>query len=166
MLLDTNVFLEFMLGGEEADGCLELLGRLSRGELEGAVTRSSLHSIEALSDPGVSREFLSDVDRSLGLAVYDTDTQEEREVAETAKRTGLDFDAMQYYVAKKLGAEALVSFDRHFDRLDLKRVEPAEPGRGGRARSISGRARRRGGDSLHRALTPRVTQGPSLFLRF
>ncbi len=31
---------------------------------------------------------------------------------------------MQYYVAKKVGAEGIVSFDKHFDGLDLRRLEP------------------------------------------
>lgn len=127
ILVDTNVFLEYLLDRKNAEACGELLARLSRGEVEGAVTRFSLHSIEALSDPRSMRLFLSNVDRSLGLSVYDTDTQEEKEAAELAGKTGLDFDdAMQYSVAKRLGAEALVSFDRHFDRLDVKRVEPSE----------------------------------------
>ena len=38
-----------------------------------------------------------------------------------------DFDdALQYYVAKTLGAEAIVSYDRHFDKLDVPRIEPSE----------------------------------------
>jgi len=42
------------------------------------------------------------------------------------KRESLDFDdALQYYVAKRLGAEAIVSFDRHFDKLDVPRIEPS-----------------------------------------
>jgi len=27
--------------------------------------------------------------------------------------------AIQYYVAKKIGVGAIVSFDRHFDKLDI-----------------------------------------------
>jgi len=39
----------------------------------------------------------------------------------------LDFDdCLQYYVAKKLGAEAIVSFDKHFNGLDIPRKEPEE----------------------------------------
>jgi len=38
-----------------------------------------------------------------------------------------DFDdALQYYVAKKLGAKAIVSFDKHFDGLDVPRLEPKQ----------------------------------------
>ena len=37
---------------------------------------------------------------------------------------GLDFDdTLQYYVAKKLGVDALVSFDKHFDKVDIRRIE-------------------------------------------
>jgi predicted nucleic acid-binding protein len=100
---------------------------LSRGEAEGVVTRFAIHSIEAASKPDALRQFLSNIDRSLGLSVYDTDTAEEREVASLVQRSALGFDdAMQYYVAKKLGAEAIVSFDKHFDKLDVPRVEPAD----------------------------------------
>jgi predicted nucleic acid-binding protein len=35
-------------------------------------------------------------------------------------------DSMQYYVAKKSGAEKIVSFDHHFDGLDIPRAEPKE----------------------------------------
>jgi predicted nucleic acid-binding protein len=42
------------------------------------------------------------------------------------KARSLDFDdALQYYVAKRLGAEAIVSYDRHFDKLDVPRIEPS-----------------------------------------
>ncbi|MCD6469816.1 PIN domain-containing protein [Candidatus Bathyarchaeota archaeon] len=39
----------------------------------------------------------------------------------------LDFyDALQYYLAKKLGAEAIVSYDKHFDATDIRRKEPSD----------------------------------------
>jgi predicted nucleic acid-binding protein len=42
-----------------------------------------------------------------------------------SEKMGLDFDdALQYYVAKKLGVDAIASFDEHFDQLDLRRIEP------------------------------------------
>lgn len=37
----------------------------------------------------------------------------------------MDFDdALQYYAAKRLGVEAIVSYDKHFDKLDVPRTEP------------------------------------------
>lgn len=48
-------------------------------------------------------------------------------MARLAKRIGLDFDdAMQYYVASKLGADAIASYDSDFDGLDVPRVEPKD----------------------------------------
>jgi predicted nucleic acid-binding protein len=32
---------------------------------------------------------------------------------------------MQYYLAKKLGVEAIVSYDKHFDVVDIRRKEPS-----------------------------------------
>ncbi len=43
------------------------------------------------------------------------------------EKTGLDYgDTLQYYVAKKTGAEAIVSYDKHFNNLDIPRREPRE----------------------------------------
>ena len=43
------------------------------------------------------------------------------------EKIGLDFDdTLQYYVAKKLGVDALVSFDKHFDKVDIRRLEPRD----------------------------------------
>ncbi len=58
-----------------------------------------------------------------------------RRPALLAERIGRDFDdTLQHFVAKKLGAEAIVSFDRHFDGLDLARIEPGTLNKGvGRA---------------------------------
>jgi len=127
ILVDTNVFLEFLLGRKKAEECGALLGRLSRGEVEGIVTRFSLHSIEAVYESDLLASLLANVDRSLGLYVRDTTTADEAEVATLARRLGRDYDdAMQYFVANRVGAEAIVSYDRHFDGLEIPRVEPGQ----------------------------------------
>jgi predicted nucleic acid-binding protein len=44
-----------------------------------------------------------------------------------SEKVGLGFDdTLPYYVAKKLGVDAVVSFDEHFDKVDLRRVEPRD----------------------------------------
>lgn len=127
ILLDTNIFLEYLLDHKNAEDCGELLARLSRGEIEGVVTRYSLHSIETVYRSDLLGGFLTNVDRSLGLYVRDTTTAEEAEVAGLSRAIGRDYDdAMQYYVAKKMGADAIVSYDRHFDGLDIPRTEPKD----------------------------------------
>jgi predicted nucleic acid-binding protein len=135
ILLDTNIFLEFLLGRKRSEDCGELLDALSGGRLEGVVTRFSLHAIEAVYAGDLLPRFLGNIDRSLGLTVYDTSTAEEVEAATLGGEIGRDFDdALQYHVARKLRVESIVSFDRHFDGLDVPRAEPEEvlhPSEGG-----------------------------------
>jgi len=39
----------------------------------------------------------------------------------------LDFDdSLQYYVAKKLGVKAIVSYNKHFGKTDIQRKEPSD----------------------------------------
>jgi len=69
----------------------------------------------------------SNLEHSAGLYLYDTNLTEEMASALISKNIHRDFDdALQYYVAKKLGADAIVSFDEHFDGLDIRRAEPRD----------------------------------------
>ncbi len=46
--------------------------------------------------------------------------------AELAFKVGLDFDdGLHYYYAKKIGLK-LISFDKDFDKTDIKRLEPRD----------------------------------------
>lgn len=129
ILLDANIFLEVLLGRKRATDCRGLLDRLSRGELEGVVTRFSIHSIEAVigGHGGDVVSFLRTVEQTSGLSVYETTTSDEISAALLAGKVHRDFDdSLQYYVAKKLGAEKIASYDRHFDGLDVPRSEPSQ----------------------------------------
>lgn len=126
MLIDTNIFLELFLGQERAGECEQLLNRLSSGELEAVVTRFSIHAAEALlNDPRLILVLLRNIHNSIGLEVYETSLDDEIAVSMLMGKLGLDFDdALQYYVAEKTGAEAIISYDKHFDSLHLPRKEP------------------------------------------
>lgn len=125
-LLDTNIFLELLLNREHASECYQLLKKISAGETEAVVTSFSVHAVcGLLSKPPLVEAFLSNIVNSLGLSVYPTTPEEELEASVLAEKVGLDFDdGIQYFVAKKVGADAIVSFDKHFDRTDLPRLEP------------------------------------------
>ncbi len=128
-LLDTNIFLELLLGRKNAASCEKLLEKASMGEIKCVVTSFTVHAVEGvLSEKlGAIEIFLRNLSVSLGLTVIETTRDDELEVAIFAGKIGLDFDdALQYFVAKKLGAKAIISFDKHFDRTDLKRVTPDE----------------------------------------
>lgn len=126
ILIDTNIFLELLMDQPNAEDCERLLSAVSEGKVEALVTRYSLHAIESLlRDPDVLTSFLRNIENSAGLFVYETDTSEELVISILMKEIRRDFDdSLQYYVSKKVGAKAIVSFDRHFDGLDIRRVDP------------------------------------------
>ena len=126
ILIDTNIFLELLLGQKRVAECQRLLDAVSRGEKEALVTHFTVHAVEATLRTGEPLTiFLRNLDHSLGLYIYDTDISEEMAAGLVSEKIERDFDdALQYYVAKKLGVESSVSFDEHFDGLDIKRVEP------------------------------------------
>jgi len=126
-LIDANIFLELLLGRGKAQECRKFIEGVSRGDEDAAVTHFSIHSIEHLLAARKTEvaPFLRSVEQATGLIVYDTSLSDEVAASLLMKQTGLDFDdVLQYYVAKKLGAESIVSLDKDFDGLDLPRVEP------------------------------------------
>ncbi|MEM3404587.1 MAG: PIN domain-containing protein [Nitrososphaeria archaeon] len=127
-LIDTNIFLELFLNQKKADECEQLLNKIAKGDLEAVVTGFTIHAIETiLNDSKLVLTFLRSIENSLGLSAYDTTIDEEMYVAMLINKENLDFDdGLQYYAAKKLGVEAIVSFDKHLDGLDIPRKEPKE----------------------------------------
>jgi predicted nucleic acid-binding protein len=128
ILIDTNIFLELFLGQEKAEDCEKFLETVSRGSIEAIVTRFSIHATEAiLNDPKLILQFIRNIQNSLGLDVYETSLEDEVVTSMLMDKIKLDFDdSLQYYVAKKFGVEAIVSYDRHFDNLDITRKEPSD----------------------------------------
>jgi predicted nucleic acid-binding protein len=126
ILLDTNIFLELLLDQKRAAECESLLDLISKGRMEATVTHFAVHAVEAaLGNRDDLIAFLRNLEHSVGLSVYNTSLSDEMAIALIAQKIGLDFDdALQYYVAKELGVDAIVSFDEHFDRLDIRRLEP------------------------------------------
>ena len=128
ILIDANIFLEFLLNQDRAEESMKLIGKVEEKIFEAFVTGFSLHSIEVILNRNkkhtLLNDFLKRVMNASALTVYQTTVQEEREIALLAPQVGLDFDdCLQYFVTKTLGA-SLISFDRDFDITDLQRVEP------------------------------------------
>lgn len=128
ILIDTNIFLELLLGRSRADECEALLNAISEGKVEAIVTHFTIHAIEAILRKSELIEiFLRNLERSIGLYIYDTDISDELAASIISKQIKRDFDdSLQYYVAKKLGAKAIISFDKHFNGLDIPCLEPKE----------------------------------------
>ncbi len=130
-LVDTNIFLEVMLKRGRSGECKELLRALRDGKVKGVVTDFTIHSIIVLLDRFQRLEALKGFLLSLrayrGLYIYDTSIGCEVRAVDLAEETGLDMDdAIQYSVALAVNAEAIVSFDKDFNNLNIPRKEPRE----------------------------------------
>ena len=127
-LIDTNIFLEIFLNQERASECQELLISIQDREVVYYVSSFTIHSIEVILERnelcGPLIDFLQDIHKNKRLKRFDTDTLQELEAIKLAKNLNLDFDdAIQYYICKTYNFK-IVSFDKHFDQTDIKRVEP------------------------------------------
>ncbi|MEM1557776.1 MAG: PIN domain-containing protein [Thermoproteota archaeon] len=70
--------------------------------------------------------FLSSLSAYKGLTIYHSKLADMLMAIETMEKKGLDVDdAIQYSAAFSSGAKAIISFDKHFDNLEIPRVEPA-----------------------------------------
>lgn len=128
ILIDANIFLELALDQENAEDCALLLAAISDGDLEAIVTHFAVHAVEASLRKGKRlTDFLRNIDVSQGLRIYDTTVPAENSASIIAEKIGKDFDdGLQYYVAKKTGATAIVSFAKHFDGRDIPRIVPRQ----------------------------------------
>jgi len=126
LLLDTNIFLEILLGQTHSATALRTLE--NRDEHELFVSDYAIHSIGTLL---VRRQlfgqlvtFLSDVVECGRVEVLGVAPTELRSVIDNVVRFGLDFDdAYQYALADRLDL-TLVSLDRDFDRTPRGRTTP------------------------------------------
>ncbi len=130
-LVDANIILEVLLEQERYKECEEFLEKVRRGEIEASISRFSLYSIELIMiGYGKIEElklFLTLLSTFRGLTVITTSPTDDVHVLEVMKKFNLDFDdAINYYIVKKYKMKGIVSFDEHFDKTDIKRVEPVD----------------------------------------
>jgi len=112
-LIDTNIFLEILLGREKKEECEHSI----------AIILEKLKTLEEY-------KILKILSNFEGLMVYPTTPKDEIEICNIARKFNLKFDdALHYWVAKSFDL-TLVSFDKDFDKTDLKRVEPKDIKRG------------------------------------
>ncbi len=125
-LLDTNIFLEWMLNRENAGHVQELLERADPSAL--AISDFSLFSIGIIHVKyGRYREYLTFLNQDIvkkGIQVMTLPLASHGILVEAAEKYRLDFDDAYQYALASLYGLRLVSFDRHFDRTDEGRLEP------------------------------------------
>jgi predicted nucleic acid-binding protein len=128
-LIDTNIFLEVLLSRKKKEKCKKLLYMLRDGEVNGIITDFTIHSIivimGSLNRLSELKTFLSSLPAYKGLHIHYTTIAEEVKAVGIATLRGLDMDdAVQYSSALSEKAEAIISFDKHFDGLEIPRREP------------------------------------------
>lgn len=128
-LIDTNIFLEILLEQEKSKECEELILRLNQIEEYFYVSSFTLHSIEVVmtkqNKTDALKEFLLDIISSRIIQIG-TNAMEELNALKTMGKLNLDFDdALQTYICENHKLK-IISFDRHFDKTSIKRLEPKE----------------------------------------
>jgi predicted nucleic acid-binding protein len=128
-LVDTNIFLEVLLQGPRKDECTGFLNLLKDGKKGGIITDFAVHSIIVImGNHNKFKElkiFLTSLTAYKGLHVYNTSLADEIFATEIATEQKMDMDdALQYSIAQAIKAEAIMSFDKHFNNLKIPRMEP------------------------------------------
>jgi predicted nucleic acid-binding protein len=124
----TFKLLESALVQSRQAECDALLYAISMGKIEATIAHFTLHEVcGILDDSSRAAEFLRLVESPIGFRVFDTALSEEIAIAILAEKIGLDFeDTLQYFVARKVGAKSIVSFDKHLNKVDIARKEPSQ----------------------------------------
>jgi predicted nucleic acid-binding protein len=130
-LVDTNIFLEVMLSQARSRECEVFLKSVKEGVSKAFVTDFSIYSVmiimSSLSKMDELRVFLSSLSAYKGLAIHRNGLKDLLRAIGIMREKRLDLDdAIQYSAAVSLGVKAIVSFDKHFDGLEVPRVEPAQ----------------------------------------
>jgi predicted nucleic acid-binding protein len=127
-LLDTSIWLERLLGQEQADVVGELLDTLSTAEV--CMTDFTLHSIGVicgrLRQRSVFIQFVQDVLIDGGVVLVRVPPEAMERVVEVMATFGLDFDDAYQYVAAEREQATLVSFDKDFDKTEQGRQTPGQ----------------------------------------
>ena len=125
-LIDTNIFLEILLEQEKSKEC-ESLVRKAMENSGFYVTSFTIHSIEVImlrnNKLNELREFLSDVNASKIIRL-ESGFEDELNALNSMKSLKLDFDdSLQVSICETHNLN-IISFDRHFDKTSIKRLEP------------------------------------------
>ena len=132
LLIDTNIFLEVMLGQTRQHDCAEFLTQVRTGGKNAAVTNFSIYSIMIV----LAKEkklpelntFLHSLSAYAGLTIHVPSTNDLIEAAKLLADGKFDIDdGIQYASANSLSSEGIVSLDKHFDNQEIPRIEPAPP---------------------------------------
>ena len=124
-LIDSNIFLEVLLEQEKSNQVKKFIISASLNDL--FISNFSLHSIciVLLKENQTAKLvlFLNEAIKGK-IKVLSVETNLLDIVVNNANKFNLDFDDAYQYTAAKTYNLQLVSFDKDFDKTDIKRIEP------------------------------------------
>jgi predicted nucleic acid-binding protein len=127
-LLDTNIWLERLLGQTNAEKVGTLLDKIPADQLY--ISDFSFHSIcvilTRLGRPQLLTDFIDDVVAPGDIQVLAIPPDLILQVLEAIDKFDLDFDDGYQYVIARQNELTIVTFDRDFDKTDLGRRTPAQ----------------------------------------
>jgi hypothetical protein len=127
-LLDTNIWLERLLGQAQSAVIGQLLDRLPTEQM--CMTDFTLHSLgvilNRLGHRRVFTVFVQDVLIDGGVALTSLPPTAMHRVETVMDQLGLDFDDAYQYVSAERENVDIVSLDAHFDQTERGRRTPAQ----------------------------------------
>ena len=127
-LIDTNIILEFLLGQEKSDECLNLIETFAYNKVPIFISRFGVYTIEIIMMINKKQDSLTKFIDFLmaynNIRLLSTDENDDKEIIKISDKYKLDFDdALHYFLSTKYNLK-LISFDKHFDKTDIIRLEP------------------------------------------
>jgi predicted nucleic acid-binding protein len=121
-LIDSNVIAYAFYSNDKAEICQNVLRE------GGAVDTYNLIEAFFIIENETSREMAIDAIKTiykLNIQIIDVDMNLIFESLRTAKDHNLKiYDLIHYTAAKLYGCKTIISYDKHFDEVDIKREEP------------------------------------------
>lgn len=127
-LVDTNVWLERLLGQEKSDEVGQFLARIPSDQL--FITDFAFHSIcvifTRLNRTSALIDFVQDVFVDGVVTLIALKPEETRDLVDGMNNIRLDFDDAYQFLAAELNGLTIVSFDSDLDRAPKGKKTPAE----------------------------------------
>ena len=130
-LIDANIFLEVSLGQSKGERCKAVLRKNQEGALHGIITDFHIDSIVVVMENyklgwKEIATFLLSLLKYKGLRIQSMMLTDKIRATSHIKEHGLDFDdALAYQCMVENDIKEIISYDKHFDRLDnIKRIVP------------------------------------------
>jgi predicted nucleic acid-binding protein len=127
-LLDTNIWLERLLGQPKANQVGQLLGLISSDEI--FITDFAFHSLCVilirLKKQQALLNFVQDLFIDGDVSLVSIPPDKTPELVKTMRQHKLDFDDAYQYIAAKLHGLTLITFDKDLKRRPLGGRTPAQ----------------------------------------